>query len=281
MKLFLKLSFFILSYLCMQQMLLSSVAQCPSVVPKAYAAVQPGSVIAAYFGNWDVYGVNSYKIDHINPIADHIDYLVYGFMKPDDKTARCKPHDIWADIGAYDDFQTKVGGNFAKIRDLKAKYPKLKVLLSVGGGTYNKNLFLIAQDKDKLMHFAKSCVDMLDFYDHAYMSQDGIEHTNHLAYEGLFDGLDIDWEWTNAQMSDHMAVLYTQFMQELSRLLKLRDSKVGKKSMLTMALQVTPKIYQTLQLAKLSQLVDYIHVMAYDFYGPNSGVVGFNAPICS
>lgn len=249
---------------------------CPSPLPKQYQHLQAGNVVSAYFGNWDVYGTNNYQIDRIAAVADKLTHVVYGFMKPDDVAGTCNPHDVWADIGAYDGYQTKTGGNFAKMIALKKQFPHLKILLSIGGGTYNKQLLALAKDKEKLMKFAQSCVDMLDFYDYSYVTQDQEIKTNHFAYHGLFDGLDIDWEWSPSQVTPAMASVYTEFIQEVRRLLDQRD----KNSMLTVALQVIPKIYNNLELEKIAQHINWFHVMAYDFYGPHSGLVGFNAPIC-
>lgn len=250
---------------------------CPTPVPEEYRNVQEGSVVAAYFGNWDVYGENHYQIDKIEAVADKLTHIVYGFMKPDELTGRCKVHDLWADLGGYDGYQTKVGGNFAKMMALKKKFPHLKFLLSVGGGTYNKNLLAIAQNKTKVMKFAQSCVDMLDFYEHSYVVNGSEKKTNRLEYKGLFDGLDIDWEFNSSQLTDDIAKVYTEFIHEVARLLQIRDTN----PLLTVALQVTPKVYNTLELANIAQKISWFHVMAYDFYGPSSGLVGFNAPVCN
>lgn len=276
MKFVLKVSFFILSYVCMPHAILYAGQVCPLPLPQQYQDVQPGKVVAAYFGNWDVYGEHQYQIDRIASVADTLTHVVYGFMKPDDVTGTCKPHDVWADVGAYDGFQTKLGGNFAKMLALKKQFPHLKILLSIGGGTYNKNLVAIAKDNKKLMKFAQSCVNMLDFYDHTYITKEQETKSNHLTYAGLFDGLDIDWEWNPSQLTTVTAQAYTAFIQEVGRLLKKRD----KNSLLTVALQVTPKIYNSLELEKVGNVISWFHVMAYDFYGPYSGLVGFNAPIC-
>ena len=254
---------------------------CPTPLPQEYQHLQPGHVVAAYFGNWDVYGANHYKIDRIAAVADKITHLIYGFFKPDDVAGVCKPHDIWADVGAYEGYQSKVGGNFAQMIELKKQFPHLKILLSVGGGTYNKNFVNIAKDKEKLMKFAQSCVDRLDFYDHPFLMDDQFKRVNHLTYEGLFDGLDIDWEFSPAAITPELAQAYTQFIQELGRLLKIRQKKTGQSSLLTAALQVTPKIYTSLDLSVIASNVDWLNIMAYDFFGPSSGQIGFNAPLCS
>jgi chitinase len=275
------LGFLIIGLLCLITALVQASDQvCPSPLPKQYKNVQAGEVVSAYFGNWDVYGGNHYQIDRIAAVADKLTHLVYGFMKPDEVNGTCKPHDVWADTGSYDDVQSKIGGNFAKMIELKKQFPHLKILLSIGGGTYNKNFITIAQDKDKLLKFAKSCVDMLDFYDHPYLLEGKYKRFNHLTYEGLFDGIDLDWEWAGDSLTPALSKAYTQFIQELHRLLQLRDNASGKESLLTVALQVTPKIYKSLQLTEIVKNINWFHVMAYDFYGPHNKTIGFNAPVC-
>ncbi len=254
---------------------------CPTPLPKEYQSLVSGDKVIGYFGNWDVYGINHYQIDRIDQIADKLTHLVYGFMKPDDVNNICKPHDLWADIGAVDDFQSKVGGNFAKMMALKKRFPHLKILLSIGGGKYNKNFVKIAQSKKQLQKFAQSCVDLLDFYDHEFHHFETKNHeVTHFQYQGLFDGIDLDWEWNVSDLTEELSQAYTYFISELHKLLKNRQKKSGQTSLLTVALQVTPKIYKTLELKKVVKFIDWFHVMAYDFFGPNNATIGFNAPVC-
>lgn len=256
-------------------------AACLSSLPVQYPDIKSGNIVAAYFGNWDVYGANHYQIDRIEAIADKITHLIYGFMKPDEFTGTCKPHDIWADVGAYEGFQTSIGGNFAKLIALKKKFPHLKVLLSIGGGTYNKQFIVIASDREKLVKFAQSCVDLLDFYDHPFLMDDQYKRVNHLTYDQLFDGIDIDWEFESNSVTPELSQAYTFFIQEIRRLLDIRDQQRENRSLYTVALQVNPTIYHNLELKKLSSVVDWFNVMAYDFYGPWSPKVGLNAPLCN
>lgn len=276
MKLYIKIFLIVM----MMHQLSASDQVCPSPLPQEYKNIKAGSVVAAYFGNWDVYGANHYQIEKIESVADQLTHLIYGFMKPDEVNGICKPHDIWADVGAYEGYQSKIGGNFAKMLDLKKKFPHLKILLSVGGGTYNKNFATIAQDSEKLMKFAQSCVDRLDFYDHPFLMDNRYKRVNHLTYEGLFDGIDLDWEFTPSGVTEELSQAYTQFIQELRRLLDLRDQNRSAKSLLTVALQVTPKIYNNLNLSEIAKNISWFNIMAYDFYGPSSGQIGFNAPVC-
>lgn len=255
---------------------------CPSPLPEQYQHLHAGDMVSAYVANWDMYGAQSHKIDDIHKIAHRLTHVIYAFMKPNDVTGTCQPHDLWADIGAVNDFQSKVGGNFAKLLELKKQFPHLKILLSIGGGTYNKKFIAIAKDLKKLKKFAKSCVDMLDFYDHTFKHfQDKTVQTTHFTYKGLFDGLDIDWEWDAGVLTPQLSQSFSSFIHELRRLLDIRKKQTKQGALLSVALQVTPSIYKNLDIAAIAQDVSWFHVMAYDFFGPHNETIGFNAPICS
>ena len=49
---------------------------CPTPLPKHYQHVQSGNVVSAYYGNWDIYGVNHYQIDRIEAVADKLTHLI-------------------------------------------------------------------------------------------------------------------------------------------------------------------------------------------------------------
>lgn len=279
-----KLQFYITAFLTLAHGGYSHASQniCPSPLPEQYQSLKPGKMVSAYVANWDMYGQQSYKIDDIHQIAHRLTHVIYAFMKPDHVTGKCQPHDLWADIGAVDDFQSKVGGNFAKLLALKKKFPHLKILLSVGGGTYNKNFIALAKDPKVLKKFAQSCVNMLDFYDHTFRHfEDKSLQTTHFAYKGLFDGLDIDWEWDAGVLNPQLSQAFSSFIHELRRLLDIRKKQTKQNDLLSVALQVTPSIYKNLNLVALSKDVNWFHVMAYDFFGPQNPIIGFNAPICS
>ncbi len=72
--------------------------------------------------------------------------------------------------------------------ELKRKFPHLKILLSIGGGTYKQQFIKIAQDKDKLLHFAQSCVDRMDFYDHQFLLEGKYKRKNQPKQENSNDG---------------------------------------------------------------------------------------------
>ena len=70
-------------------------------------------------------------------------------------------------------------GNFNQLRKLKAANPGLKVIWSFGGWTWSSGFTAAAANPTA---FANSCYSLL----------------NDSRWAGLFDGIDIDWEYPNA-----------------------------------------------------------------------------------
>ena len=248
---------------------------CPTPVPDEYKSIQPGNIKVGFFASWDVY-THKYHITDIYPIANQLTHIIYAFAKPDSTTGTCQLHDPWGDIGADYEHQTELAGNFKKLQELKRKFPHIKVLLSVGGGKYAHEFEQLA--KKNLLHtFAQSCADILDSYTYRY---DNPEHEKqgaiHFEYSGLFDGIDIDWEWSTKVPQGHEKK-YAHFLTTLRSML----DKKRKGLLLTADLQVNPNIYKQLPLAHIAKSIDWFHVMAYDFYSPRNDSVGLNAPICS
>lgn len=248
---------------------------CPAPVPAVYKNIQPGNIKVGFFASWDVYSHN-YQVEDIYPIADRLTHIVYAFAKPDSKLGACRLHDEWGDIGANFAYQTELAGNFKKLQELKQKFPHIKILLSVGGGTYTSEFSELA-DKNLLHKFAQSCADILDSYVYYYDNPEtGKSGSIEFSYPGLFDGIDIDWEWDGGIPEGHEKK-YAKFLATLRSNLQ----KKRKGLLLTVDLQVNPNIYKKLPLVQILKSIDWFHVMAYDFYNPNNDSVGLNAPICS
>jgi chitinase len=268
----LSVTFFITVLILMHTIFLTS--KCPSFdMPVAYQNVRSGKVVAAYFGCWDKYSC-SYEIENIEKVANIITHVIYAFAKPNSENCTCELSDAWADLGANFEHRKKVGGHFGKLLELKKKYPHLKILLSVGGGTYSKQFSKIA-GQGKVQEFIDSIVQLLNRYEYLFdHSKHGSEQSHWFEYPGLFDGVDIDWEWNST-------VLH-QDVQAYHELLIGLWKKLHKKNMiLTSAIQVDQKIIKVLELYKVAQYVDWFHVMTYNYGGPNVSGISMNAPICN
>jgi chitinase len=147
------------------------------------------SKVVGYFTDWGVYG-RDYQVKDVETsgAASKLTHLVYAFGEADG--GRCSAADGWADYqkpisgadsvdGAADRPDALLRGNFGQLRKLKAKHPGLKVLWSFGGWTGSGGFGDAARDPAR---FAASCRALL----------------TDQRWNGLFDGIDVDWEYPNA-----------------------------------------------------------------------------------
>src|SRR5690606_36273364 len=70
------------------------------------------------------------------------------------------------------------GGNFAQLLELKRRHPHLKVLISLGGWGGSRWFSDAAATEDARRRLVTSTIDVFL-----------------RAYPGLFDGIDVDWEF--------------------------------------------------------------------------------------
>jgi chitinase len=85
--------------------------------------------------------------------------------------------------------------NFPQLLALKASFPQLLVLISVGGAAHSGNFASVSAGAATRAQFAQSCVQ--------FMTQNG------------FDGVDIDWEFPGAADSENFTALLQELRSEL------------------------------------------------------------------
>jgi chitinase len=151
--------------------------------------VKDGPKVVGYFTDWGVYA-RDFQVKDLDTsgAAGRLTHLVYAFGKV--TGGRCTAADSWADYhkpiteadsvdGAADQPDAPLRGNFGQLRKLKQKHPRLKVLWSFGGWTGSAGFAEAARDPGA---FAASC--------RALVLQ--------ARWSGVFDGIDVDWEYPNA-----------------------------------------------------------------------------------
>jgi len=145
--------------------------------------------------------------------------------------------------------------NFPQLADLKAKYPQLLLLISIGGANHSTNFAAVAGDEGLRAQFVQSSVQ--------FMAQNG------------FDGIDIDWEFPGAADSEN----FTALLEELRSQLDAQGDADGVQYLLTIAAPAGQGNIANLQLASIYPLLDWINLEAYDFHTASSPKTNFNAPL--
>jgi chitinase len=219
-------------------------------------AAAPDRVLA-YFTEWGIYQRN-YHVKNIvtSGSADKITHINYAFGNV--TNGQCAIGDAYAD---YDRFYSAaesvdgqadswdagaLRGNFNQLRKLKQLHPHIKVLWSFGGWTWSGGFGQAAANPEA---FAESCYNLV----------------HDPRWDGVFDGIDIDWEYPNAcglscdssgfeAYENLMRALRDRFGSELVTAAITADATDGGK-------------IEAADYAGAAQYVDWYNVMTYDFFG--------------
>ncbi|MEU6739652.1 glycosyl hydrolase family 18 protein [Streptosporangium sandarakinum] len=266
--------------------------------------VGSGYARVGYFVQWGIYGRQYFvrnldttgvagKLTHLNYAFGNIDPVnltcLHGVTKgttadPQDPKQGDGAGDAEADYGrpmsaaqsvdgVADTGWEKLRGNYNQLRKLKAKYPNLKVLISLGGWTYSKYFSDVAATDASRKKFVSSCIDMyikgnLPVYNAA--GGPG-------SAAGIFDGIDLDWEWPGAEghAGNHIGANdkanNTLLIAEFRRQLDALTQETGKRYQLTAFTPADPaKIAAGWDLPEVAKSLDIFNVQGYDFHGAGS-----------
>ncbi|MBV9157610.1 MAG: glycoside hydrolase family 18 protein [Acidobacteriaceae bacterium] len=237
------------------------------------AADASGKLLGAYFEEWSIYGAD-YNIANVQSsgAACKLTHLLYAFANV--SSNQCAIADSWAD---YQDpnlpsvdgspYTGPLYGNFAAILQLKSLHPDLKVLISIGGASpSNSAAFAIAAASAKTrQQLAGSCLNMFITGNIA----PGI------SAAGLFDGIDLDWEFPAAADKKNFTALVEEFRAQLDTL----GTKNGKHYLLTIAAPAGSQNYSNMELGKVAAQLDLLNMETYDYHGTWETTTNNAAPL--
>ncbi|QYN17124.1 glycoside hydrolase family 18 protein [Amycolatopsis sp. DSM 110486] len=223
------------------------------------AAAPQASVgkVVGYFTDWGVYDRN-YHVKNIETSgsAAKLTHINYAFGNV--TNGGCAIGDAYADYqktydaagsvdGVADTWDQPLAGSFNQLKKLKAKHPGLKVIWSFGGWSWSGGFGQAAQNPAA---FANSCYNLV----------------NDPRWAGLFDGIDLDWEYPNAcglSCDTSGAAAFKNLMAAVR-------AKFGSSKLVTAAITADGtnggKI-DAADYAGAAQYVNWYNVMTYDYFG--------------
>ncbi len=233
-------------------------------------APAPHPLLVGYFPQWGLYDQPQYLVKNLAAtkgaaMLDQVNYA-QGFVT----NGRCSVADPNADMnyvysaeqsvdGVADAAAQTLRGSYNQMLKLKRRYPQLKVLISLEGRAPD----FAADAQPEVRHaFVSSCIDLFIKGNFGAGA----------ARPGLFDGVDIDWEFPGEGDAANYLALLTEFRQQLDAV------RPGLR--LTIAVGHSPRMSGAIgnDLTDICRLVDQVGLMSYDYTGPWVHSTGFIAP---
>jgi chitinase len=243
--------------------------------------------VVGYYIEWGIYGRN-YTVKNVatSGSAAKLDVIDYAFanVAPDSTgNVGCSLADEWADYqkpwaasesvdGQEVTWPRPILGNFQQLQALKAQYPHLKVLISLGGWTFSKYFSVAAATKESRQAFVSSCIDLFIRGNIPSPGWGGMGGPGSAA--GVFDGIDVDWEWPGSEgnagniISPQDKGNLTLLLAEFRKQLDAYGKTTHKHYLLTEFLPAaTAKIDAGFEVSKIFKSLDFGSVQGYDLHG--------------
>ncbi|MFE6488605.1 glycoside hydrolase family 18 protein [Streptomyces sp. NPDC057757] len=273
---------------CAASLPVTLLATAPASADGKHASKPAAYKNVGYFTQWGVYGrdfqVADLEASGAASSLTHINYA-FGNVSSDGKcfTGNIPGEaDAWADYarpldaensvdGVADTDTQALAGNFNQLRELKAKHPGLKVMISLGGWSWSTHFSDAARTAASRKAFVSSC---LDLYIKGNLPVDGARGGQGAA-AGLFDGVDLDWEWpgsagdTDTVYRPEDKRNFTALVHEFRRQLDsyAATQRKGRHYELTAFVPTAPeKIDAGFDVPRIIRDLDFVNLQGYDFH---------------
>jgi chitinase len=251
------------------------------------------SRMVGYLPEWMIYSGYYPKNLATNGSAKQLTHILYAFANlpaaGSPGAGTCQLGDPWADYempvsagdsvdGVGDSGTNMLQGNFNQLLKLKKKYPNLRVLISIGGWSWSSGFSTAASTDASRKEFVSSCIQTF-IAGHFSDPQD-----YSVTQPGVFDGIDIDWEYPGAcgntcSYSPSDTENYTLLMQEFRRQLDAMTAETHKQYDLSVAAPAGEEDYSLIQLGEVQKSLTFINLMTYDLNGAWNNYADHAAPL--
>jgi chitinase len=245
-----------------------------SVLAAAFLCAVPARaktrpVVVGYFPQWGVHNAQPYYVRTLidNGSARKLSQINYANGSV--KGGRCAVSEAAVDLhftfradqsvnGRADDPRSAFRGNFHQLAELKRRYPRLKILMSLEGKPED---FAEGAKPENRRAFVASCVDT--FIRGQFAAG--------LVKPGIFDGFDLDWESPEARDAANFEAMLKEFRRQMDAV------RPGLR--LSVAVGDSPQMLPGTDFRTIASIVDQVGMMNYDYVGPWNGRTGFVAPL--
>ncbi|WP_334685551.1 glycosyl hydrolase family 18 protein [Arthrobacter sp. CAN_A2] len=264
-----------------------------------------------YFPQWGIYARQfPMKALQDSGAVENMSHINYAFGNIHHETLTCfeankaqgsgpdgsdGASDAWADYGmAYDAAGSVAGigdtatqplaGSFNQLRQLKAANPGLRAVISLGGWTWSKNFSRAAATDESRKALVASCIDL--YIKGNLPVIDGRGGSG--AAAGIFDGIDIDWEWPgsdngldgNGVDAENDAENFRLLLREFREQLDAYGARTGASYSLSAFLPANPVDIEVggWNDPELFEYLDFGNIQGYDLWGTwDPGLTGHQA----
>ncbi len=187
--------------------------------------------------------------------------------------------------GEADDYHQPLAGSLNQLRKLQEQEPGLGASISLAGWNWSTYFSNAAQTEESREEFVSSCIDLwlrgdLPTLDNEPQGGAGVA-------EGIFDGIDLDWEWPGGNGKEGNVERpedkrnFTLLVEEFRRQLDDLESETGEDYTLTVSLANSRDLMESSYEPEVFDSIDFATVQGYDFTGTWSDVTDHHSQLYS